>query len=64
MVRRSVSTGCLPRLEGKQFFGLMSVVRMMKRFVADVEMQASKIELRDSVCMIVFLKSFLIQQFD
>jgi hypothetical protein len=38
MVKLSVSTGCLPRLESKQFFGLMSVVRMMKQLVADAEM--------------------------
>jgi sugar phosphate isomerase/epimerase len=31
----SMSTGCLPRLEGSHFYELSSVVRMMKRFLED-----------------------------
>ncbi len=35
MVMLSISTGCLPRLENRQFFELASVVRMMKWLVVD-----------------------------
>jgi sugar phosphate isomerase/epimerase len=33
----SMSTGCLPRLEGSQFYELSSVVRMMKQFLKNSE---------------------------
>jgi len=33
----SISTGCLPRLEGSHFHELSSVIRMMKRFLKDSE---------------------------
>lgn len=31
----SISTGCLPRLEGCQFYELSSIIRMMKRFLKE-----------------------------
>lgn len=37
MNRFSMSTGCLPRLEGHRFYEFSSVVRMMERFLEDSE---------------------------